>query len=184
MFCTKCGAAVEDGVKFCPNCGQPMEQVAPAPQPEPQPVPQPEPQPVYQQPQPVYQQPQPAYQPPQQPAYQPAAQPQQPVYQQTVYQNNVYQQPAGPQPSTLAFGILSLIFCGGGLLGLIFGAIGRGRGKRYPGTLTGASKAGYILSTIGMIVGIIMTIFWVVYLGIIIVGLIAAGVGGAFDSLY
>ena len=25
MFCSKCGAQIEDGTKFCPKCGQPAE---------------------------------------------------------------------------------------------------------------------------------------------------------------
>ena len=66
MFCTNCGAQIEDGLNFCTNCGSPVEQPmpapaapAPAPAPAPQPVPaaapmpQPAPQPVQQQPQPV-----------------------------------------------------------------------------------------------------------------------------------
>ena len=64
MFCSKCGAQVTDGAKFCPVCGNPMDA---------QQVPAPAPQPVQQ---------------PQVPA-----QPQQPVYQQQAYQQQAYQQP-------------------------------------------------------------------------------------------
>lgn len=66
MFCTNCGAQIEDGLNFCTNCGSPVEQPmpapaapAPAPAPAPQPMPaaapmpQPAPQPVQQQSQPV-----------------------------------------------------------------------------------------------------------------------------------
>lgn len=84
------------------------------------------------------------------------------------YYNN-YNQPIrnqGPQPNTLVFGILSLVLCGFfGILGIIFGAIGRGKGNNYVrqgGTLTGASKAGYILSLLGLIFGIIMLVLCVI----------------------
>ena len=86
---------------------------------------------------------------------------QQPVYNQT-----------SPQPSTLAFGILSLVF--GPILAIIFGAIGKSRGKKYiaeGGTLTGASKVGYILSRIGFILGIVSLVCIVV-----VAVLVAAGV--------
>ncbi len=44
MFCKNCGAQVQDGVAFCPNCGQSVtgdaqaqNQAQPQPQPQPQP---------------------------------------------------------------------------------------------------------------------------------------------------
>lgn len=96
MFCTKCGANVADGAKFCASCGNAVAQ----------PVQQPE----YQQPnyQPEYQQPN--YQ---QPNYQ------QPNYQQASYQAN-YQQQAGfasyKAPITarniVTCIILSIVTCG------------------------------------------------------------------------
>ncbi|MBR2522842.1 MAG: zinc ribbon domain-containing protein [Clostridiales bacterium] len=65
--CQFCGSEIEDGAKFCSNCGatapvaaEPAAVPAPVvaepvvPQPEPQPIAQPAPQPQYQQPQPVY----------------------------------------------------------------------------------------------------------------------------------
>lgn len=74
-----------------------------------------------------------------------------------------YQTPA-PQPNTLVWGILSLaIFC---FIGWIFGIIGRKKGNAYiaqGGTLTGASKVGYILSLVGIIVSIIVTIILIIY---------------------
>ncbi len=88
-----------------------------------------------------YQQPQ--YQPAPQPAYQPAP-----------------QRNAGPQPNTLVFGILSLVFSSF-IVGIILGAIGRSKGNAYiqqGGTLTGASKVGYILSKVGLILSIIGTV--------------------------
>ena len=95
---------------------------------------------------------------------------QQPVYNQT-----------SPQPSTLAFGILSLVF--GPILAIIFGAIGRKKGNAYiaqGGTLTGAAKVGFILSKVGLILGIISTVFLVIY-----IVLFAAGIAsGSFDVSY
>ena len=159
MICTKCGAEIPEGAKFCISCGTPA--AAPAPQVE----------------QPVYEAPQaPAYEAPQQPAYeQPpvyaAAAPQQPQYQQPQYQ----QQPtyyAQPQPAdagvsgkpALTFGILGIIFACTfyfSFLGIIFSAIGLGKAKAFQaaaGQLYGPAKVGKILSVIGLIVGIILTV--------------------------
>ena len=61
-------------------------------------------------------------------------------------------------------GILSLFFSAFGLPGLIFVVIGKS--KKF-GNLTGAVSgkvtAGKILSTIGLIVSIIMTVVWIIY---------------------
>ena len=81
-----------------------------------------------------------------------------------------------PQPNTLTFGILSLVFCG--ILGIIFGAIGRKKGKEFiaqGGELAGAAKVGFILSKVGVILGIIATIVIAIYLIVII----AAAASGA-----
>ncbi len=97
---------------------------------------------------------------------------QQPQYQQPVYN-------AAPQPNLLVFGILSLVF--EVILGIIFGAIGRSKGKAYiaqGGQLTGASKVGFILSKVGMILSIVCTIVFFIYLIVII----AAG-GAILNSL-
>lgn len=75
------------------------------------------------------------------------------------------------QPNTLTFGILSLVFSA--VLGIIFGAIGKKKGNEFiaqGGTLTGASKVGYILSKIGFILAIISTIICVIYIILIIAG--------------
>ena len=58
-FCGNCGTKVEDGKKFCPECGAPMEGNAQQPQAQPQPQPQPEQQPQMQYAQPAQQPPQP-----------------------------------------------------------------------------------------------------------------------------
>ena len=79
------------------------------------------------------------------------------------------------QPNTLPFGILSLALCGFfGIFGIIFGAIGRKKGKAFVaegGQLVGASKVGFILSKIGFIFGIIGAVFGVIY---IIMAIVAA----------
>lgn len=80
-----------------------------------------------------------------------------------------------PQPNTLTFGILSLVFCG--ILSIIFGAIGRKKGKEFiaqGGELAGSSKVGFILSKVGLILGIIATIVIAIYLIVIIAG-VASG---------
>ena len=173
MICTKCGAEIPDGAKFCINCGNAAVAAEPAPQPE---------QPVYEAPQqPAYEAPQqqPVYAAPQQPQYQ------QPQYQQPQYQQPQYQQPtyyAQPAPNpgvsgkpALTFGILGIIVaCTVDLsfLGRIFSAIGLGKAKAFraaAGQLYGPAKVGKILATIGLIVGIIMTVICL----IVVIGLIA-----------
>ncbi len=78
------------------------------------------------------------------------------------------------QPNTLTFGILSLVFSA--VLGIIFGAIGKKKGNEFiaqGGTLTGASKVGYILSKVGFILSIISTIFFVLYIILIVAGVMS-----------
>ena len=77
------------------------------------------------------------------------------------------------QPNILVFGILSLVL--GPLFAIIFGSIGRKKGKAFiaqGGTLTGASKVGFILSKVGLILGIIGMIFLVIYIVLIATGTI------------
>lgn len=178
MICTKCGAEIPEGAKFCINCGTPAAETAPQPE-----------QPVYEAPQ------QPAYEAPQQPVYaaapqqpqyqQPQYAPQQPQYQQPQYQQPQYQQPtyyAQPAPNpgvsgkpALTFGILGIIFACTfyfSFLGIIFSAIGLGKAKAFraaAGQLYGPAKVGKILATIGLIVGIILTVICL----IVVIGLIA-----------
>ena len=114
------------------------------------------------------------------------AQPQQPQYQQPAYQQPVYQQPVyqptanvGPQPNLLVFGILSLVF-DWIFVGIILGAIGRSKGKAYiaqGGQLTGASKVGFILCKVGLILSIIGTVAFAIWV-------IAAIAGGAATVRY
>ena len=86
------------------------------------------------------------------------------------------------QPNLLVLGILAVVFAELGIPGIILGAIGRSKGKKFVqagGTLTGAAKVGYILSLVGLILGIVMTVFWVIYLIVII----AAGASGALNNI-
>lgn len=79
-FCTNCGAALNEGQKFCQLCGAKAEEQAPVYQEPVAPVYQ-EPAPVYQAPAaPVYAEPQPQYTPQPQYAPQQAYAPQQPQY--------------------------------------------------------------------------------------------------------
>jgi hypothetical protein len=101
----------------------------------------------------------------------PQAQPQ-PSFTQQVYQTAA----TATQPNLLVLGILSLVFAEFGIVGLILGIIGRKKGKAYVaqgGTLTGASKVGYILSLVGMIFGIVMVAFWAIYILVLIIAAIA-----------
>ena len=75
------------------------------------------------------------------------------------------------QPNLLVFGILSIVFTS--IVGIILGAIGRSKGKKYiqaDGTLTGSAKVGYILSKIAFVLGIISLVCY----AIIIVACIAS----------
>ena len=131
MFCTNCGANIDNGSLFCTNCGTPLASAAAQQAPMQKQVRQ---EPVVQQAQPTpyqqtpYQQPvqQDAYQPPsydspaqqnayQEPSYgQPSSQ--QPGYQQqgSPYQQPYAAQPYAPQKSKVA----------AGLLGIFLGAFG------------------------------------------------------------
>ena len=171
MICTNCGAEIPEGAKFCISCGTPAAAAPPVEQPVYE-APQ---APAYEAPQaPVYEQPQAA------PVYAAAAAPQQPQYQQ--YQQPQYQQQptyyAQPQPAdagvsgkpALTFGILGIVFACTfylSFLGIIFSAIGIGKAKAFraaAGQLYGPAKVGKILATIGLIVGIILTVIFVIWL--------------------
>ena len=124
MFCTVCGATLDDGAKFCTSCGTPIEsKVAEeyAPQPE----------------QPVY------------------TQPEQPVYTAPAAQ------PAALDKNTLILSIVGLVLTGFGIVGLIISIIAKGKVKKLPQPLTGGNKVAGILSTLGIVFGIIMTIYYV-----------------------
>ena len=107
---------------------------------------------------------------------------QQPVYEQPVYEQPVYEQPMYQQPlyqdspfldvpdagSFLTKGILAMVFAEVfPILGFIFGLQGLGMKNKYVNAgvpLTGKAKVGAILSKIGLILSIVMAVFWVVYI--------------------
>jgi len=97
LFCAKCGSTVENGVKFCPACGENMIAAAAAPAPAPTPAPAPAPAQSYAPPPP------PAYTPPA-PAYQPPP---------SAYQAYPpYQNPALREPLSVGAYILTyIVFC-------------------------------------------------------------------------
>lgn len=145
MNCKKCGAVIPDGGIICPYCGfdtrSPGFQTLNNSQRYEQPA-----QAQYVQPQSQYVQPQPVT-----PAY-------------------VTPQQQAEANSVLIWGILGLAFsCTFWLsfLGIIFSAIARGKVKDYLyryGVLYGKAKVGNILSRIGLPVGIVLTVFAVIYI--------------------
>ena len=92
-------------------------------------------------------------------------------------------QPAGVQTvsasKVLTWGILGLAFAGSGLLGLIFSIIGLKKGKLFlaeNGSLFGQAKVGRTLAKVGLILSIVMMVFWVIYIAVvgIFVGTVAS----------
>ena len=62
------------------------------------------------------------------------------------------------------------------IVGIILGGINNGAVKKYlaaGGVHTGKVKAASITSKIGLIAGIIMTIFYIIYFAILIIGIVA-----------
>ena len=139
MFCESCGSQVPDGQSFCSNCGAPVVQAAPQPAAQPA--------------QPVYQQ--------------PVAQPVQPVVQV----QPVVVQAAQPAPAAkssglaiagLIMGIFTLIFCWVPVVGFILGVLGlifsiAGIAKKNGGA-KGAAIAGLIMTIIGAIISVVLTV--------------------------
>ena len=129
---------------------------------------------------------------PQQPTY--YQQQPNPYYPQSPYLRNDL--PSGG--NMLAFGIVSIVLSalsaipyflifGIGVAGIIFGAIGLSMKKKYVTAgvyLTGTAKAGAILSKIGLIVGIAITSFWVIYLGILLIIYLFAFLASGASELY
>ena len=202
MFCPKCGTQVPDGVKFCPSCGNLMQAQPQAPvQPQAPAQPQmqfqqdnfygePAQQPAYQQP--VYQDPVPPAGPaPAYNAYQePAPQPTYNVYQEPAPQPEYYNSDGTPDDGgastpILILGILGLAFSFSGVIGIILSAIAKGKAKGFKarfGSLFGKAKVGNGLAKAGLIIAIIMTIFWFV-MGVIM-GIVAAVSGADFSEFF
>ena len=94
----------------------------------------------------------------------------------------------GAANGALAFSIVGLVLASSGVLGIIFSAIARGKVKKAvaQGAIGGKIKAAKILSLIGLIASILMTVFWVIFciVMVAIAGGIAYGVqSGAFDDM-
>ena len=193
MICKQCGNEVPNDAKFCGVCGTPNEAYG-----------MPAEQPVYAQPadnqyaqpadnqyaQPAYGQPQ--YAQPAEPQYNQPQYGQQ--YGQPQYGQPAYSAPAAEDPterslakSTLIFGILGIAFpCTFYLafLGIIFGIVAMSKAKKYVASgyvLTGKAKVGKILGTVGMILGIVLTVILVF---IIIAAIVAATTSSNYYSSY
>ena len=72
----------------------------------------------------------------------------------------------------MTMGILSIVL--GGIFGVIFGLIAKSKAKQYliiTGALDGKAKAGMIMGTIGLILGILSCVFFalVAFLSILII---------------
>ena len=104
----------------------------------------------------------------------------QPVYEATPVNNN-YAAPTGADESksVLIWGILGLVFadtCILSFLGIIFSAIALNKAKAFQaanGALYGKAKVGKILATVGLILGIVMTVFAVIYIFALSAGVMA-----------
>ena len=184
MYCSNCKIHLSDEVKFCPYCGMPTapeldlpyenEASAPAADPQ-QPL-----DPILDMPQPTA----PMYTPvpeaaPELPAvygspgYDPYGYPERPVIPQTVID------------PIFTWGLLGTIFAFNiTILGIIFSAIARKKSTEclnLYGYLPGKAKAGRILSTVGLIGGIVMTVFVALIIVLYAVIIFAAFSSGAFN---
>ena len=126
----------------------------------------------------------PVYNQPQQPQYQPPVY-NQPQYQQPAYSQQQaqpqYAQPVGENTSPLlVFGILALAFACTfyvSFLGIVFGAMQKNKLEAYlaaGGIYAGKAKVGGILGKVGLIVGIVLTAIFAVYLTVLIFAVLLA----------
>ncbi len=154
MFCGNCGTQLSDDSKFCGKCGTPVEAPVVTPVAEPAPAETPVETAV------------------EAPVATPVVDP-----EQEQLKNEA-------SKSALIWGILSLAFAIEGFivsfLGIIFACTAFKKADWFTylnnGVLEGKAKVGRGLAKAGLIVGIIMTVFWAFYLLLIIVG-VAAGIG-------
>lgn len=163
MFCQNCGNQLTEGAAFCGQCGAKVAEPA-APQQPTYEAPQSAPQPAYEAPQPAYSAPQTSY---------------------TVPQPAPVVAPARPQEdpelnelakSTMIMGIIGLALSELGLPGLIVSNIAMKKAAEFEskaGGLFGKAKVGRRLAKPGKIVGLIMTIFWAVYIFFLIVTILS-----------
>ena len=199
IICKNCGAELPDGAKFCTKCGYaviPEEEYLREPQ-EAQAAPDDwnaqaqaaeqasyDPYPAQNQ----YQNPQ--YQ--NQYQYQNQSQYYGGYQDQNAY-NGYREAPQAPSDERNAEGrtamilaIIGAVLSELGLPGIILCAIAKGKVKAWEqkyGPATGMAKAAKIISTVGMVFSIIMTVFWVIYF-FIVVGLVAAGRSGALEDFF
>lgn len=168
MFCHNCGTALEEGVKFCPNCGAPVAVAAAIEEP------------VVEEPT----APEPVYNAPEEPVYQ---QPEAPVYREPEPAAVVDPEMASRSNAILIFGIIGLVCSCSfylSLLGIIFSAVARGKVKSFlasGGQLSGKAKVGSILSKVGLILGIVLFVLFVFWL-IVMIATTAKDLGSSYSS--
>lgn len=81
----------------------------------------------------------------------------------------------------LVFGIVSLATSSTVIVGIIFGILAMNKAKAYfaaGGEASGKVKTGKILGTVGLILSIVMVIFWIIYIAAI------ATVVSAYGGMY
>lgn len=149
MVCKQCGNEVAPNEKFCGVCGAPTDAVADQPQ----------------------------YAQPAQPAQPQYGQPMQPQYNAAAPIDDPAERALSK--SCLTFGILAIAFGVSfylSFLGIVFGAITKSKTSLYMASypLTGRAKTGRILGNIGFIFGIILTVFFVIWL-IVVIAAASAG---------
>ncbi len=86
--------------------------------------------------------------------------------------------PSVSPKSILILGILSLVFCETGIIGLILACIALNKAKVFKaetGAVTGAAKIGKILATIGYIFSLITVIVAVIAVLVVVIGVLVGG---------
>ena len=168
MTCPTCGAQLNEGLKFCTQCGTPL-QVAEAPVAE---------APVVETP--AYEAP--AYEAP---AYEAPAQAA-PVYETPTQAAPVYEAPAATDPgaglgkTSKILGIIGIVTscCGFGsilaIVALILGIVG-GKKSKGAGFENASAKTGLILGIVGIAIGAIVYIAYLIYYVVVL---------GAMSTMY
>ena len=135
MFCSKCGAQIDDNAAFCPVCGYAVEKTTE----------------TYTEPTPV----EPAFQ---QPVYQ------QPVYQQAPVNDQAKTEAAKSAMIMAIIGlVLAELGLPGLILSCIARKKVKNYLNTY-GELTGMAKVANILSKVGLALSIVMMVIWVIYI--------------------
>ena len=159
MTCPTCGAQLNDGLKFCTQCGTPL-QVAEAPVVE----------------TPAYEAP--AYEAPAQAA---------PVYEAPTYESApAYEAPAATDPgaglgkTSKILGIIGIVTscCGFGsvlaIVALILGIVG-GKKSKGAGFENASAKTGLILGIVGIVISAIIYVAYLIYYVVVL---------GAMSTMY